>query len=163
MYRAMEIACAIDALEHNEDILARFREVFIHPRLSFWVHKQSHRAASRSHEIAQYAHDALSLVSRDKPTELDLRQVEDRYRRADKMYKKLERDDNRFAFCSTLFDISEAEQEKIEELRDQFSRELRNAKLELASVRKKIDETLVSLKNIQIPQSVPVEKVPLSK
>ncbi len=159
----LEFEIASGKLERSEDILARFKEAFIQPRLSFWVSKQSHNVAGKAHEIAQHTHESVSLVSRPKPSEIDLRQVEDRYRRADHSYKKLEKDNSRFIFCAALFQLSEAEQEKIEELRDQFSRELRNAKLELASVRKKIDETLVSFKNAQPAPEVPVEKVPLSR
>lgn len=160
----LELEIASGRLERPEDILARLKEAFVLHRLSVWIHQLSHKLAGESHQIAQYAHEGMNLVSREKPTELDLRQVDDRYRRAVSLYKKLEKENQRFLLSVSFFDLTQAEQEKVESLRDQFSRETRNANLELASIRKKIDERLISLKtNPPISSEIPIEKVPLSR
>ena len=90
------------------------------------------------------------MVEREKPTEMDLLQVDGRYKKADSLQRKFEREAQRFQLCLSLFDFNEAERERIEKLRDQFSRELRNSKLELASVRKRIDDKLVFIKNTHL-------------
>lgn len=163
----LELEVASGKLERQEDILARFKEVFVPVRLSSWVHRLSHSVATKAHEIAQLSHDAVTMVTRDTPSELDLRQVEDRYRRADAIYKKLEKENQRFLLSVSFLESTEAEREKTEHLKDQFSRELRNAKLELASVRKRIDERLVAYKNSISMIAPPVaqiteEKVPVT-
>jgi hypothetical protein len=163
----LELEVAAGKLERQEDILARLKEAFIPSRLSSWIHRLAHQAATKGHDIAQLSHDAINMVSGEKPSELDLRQVEDRYRRADAIYKKLEKENQRFLLSVSFLDINEAERGKIESLKDQFSRELRNGKIELASVRKRIDERLVAIKNAApaiLPPllDVPVEKVPLT-
>jgi len=149
---ALQLEVASGKLQRNEDILRRFQEAFILRRLAFWIKRISHRAATHSHEIAQYTHDAVATIEKDKPSELDLRQVEERYKKADSLYRKLEKENKRFLLAMSLFDLSEAEHEKVEAVRDVFSKELRNAKLELASVRNRIDEKLVAIKNIEFPQ-----------
>jgi len=166
---ALEFEVTSGKLERHEDILARFRDVFIRRRLSFWINRLSHMVAARAHEIASYTHDAMKYVDRDKPTEVDLSQVEGRYKKADSLQRAFERESQRFQLCLSFFDFNEAERERIEKLRDQFSRELRNTKIELASVRKRIDDKLVSIKNSQVtllssdvpPSSKPAE-LPLS-
>jgi hypothetical protein len=161
---ALELEIASGRLERQEDILARLKDAFILERLAFWVNRLSHDLATKAHQIAQWAHEGITLVQREKPTELDLRLVEDRYRRADALYKKIEKENQRFLLSVSFFVLSQSEQEKIEFLRDQFSRELRNAKLELASIRKKIDERLTALKTSQEPlRETPVSEVPLTK
>lgn len=162
---ALELEIVSGRLERREDILARFKEAFISRRLSAWTHRLSRVAATDAHEIAQLTHEAVSLVSSEKPHETDLIKVEDRYRRAENRYKKLERENQRFLLCLMLIHLSEAERERSEAVRDQFSRELRNAKIELASVRKQIDEKLVSLKNKEprAAAQVPVEPIPLAR
>ncbi len=156
---SLELEVASGQLERNEEVLERLKEAFVSKRLFLWVNRLSHRAATQAHEIAQLTHDAISVVGREKPTEIDLRLVEDRYRRADQVSNRLEKENQRFLLSASFFDSSDAEREKIEELRDLFSREMRNAKLELASIRKRIDERLVSLKNSQpLPQIVHQQK-----
>ena len=147
---ALEFEVTSGKLERHEDILARFRDVFIRRRLSFWINRLSHLVAARAHEIASYTHDAVKYVDRDQPTEIDLTQVEGRYKKADSLQRAFERESQRFQLCLSFFDFNEAERERIEKLRDQFSRELRNTKLELASVRKRIDDKLVAIKNNQV-------------
>jgi len=156
---SLELEVASGKLERTEEILERFKEAFVLKRLSFWINRLSHTVATKGHEIAQLTHEAVNFVSREKPTEIDLRVVEERHRRADHVYKKLEKENQRFLVSLSLFELTDAERTKVEELRDQFSRELRNGKLELASVRQRIDERLVALKN-QVPVQVPVEKIP---
>lgn len=163
----LELEVVSGKIDRNEDILSRFKDTFVSQRLASWLSRISHKVATQAHEIAQYTHDAMALVARDKPTELDLRQVEDRYRRADAIFRKLEKEDQRFMVSAALFDVNDVERERIELLKDLFSRELRHAKLELASVRKHIDDKLVALKNTH-PQpapvtTVPVEKIPVSR
>ncbi len=164
----LEFEVTAGKLERHEDILARFRDVLIRRRLSFWINRLSHMVAARAHEIAGYTHEAVKYVDRDKPTEIDLVQVEGRYKKADSLQRSFEREGQRFQLCLTFFDFNEAERERIEKLRDQFSRELRNTKLELASVRKRLDDKLVAIKNSQvtllaseIPPAKPAE-LPLS-
>jgi len=147
---ALEFEVTSGKLDRHEDILARFRDVFIRRRLSFWINRLSHRVAASAHEIASYTHDALKYVDREKPTEVDLSQVEGRYKKADSLQRSFERESYRFQLCLSFFDFNEAERERIEKLRDQFSRELRNTKIELASVRKRLDDKLVSIKNSQV-------------
>ena len=68
--------------------------------------------------------------------------------------------------ASAFLSVNEIEREKIEALKDLFSRELRHAKLELAGVRKRIDDKLTRLKDSQpsAPREVvPGEKVPVSQ
>ncbi len=147
---ALEFDVTSGKLERPDDILSRFRDAFVRRRLSFWILRLSHQVAARSHEIASYTHEAVRMVDREKPTEVDLLQVEGRYKKADSLQRRFEREAQRFQLCLSLFDFNEAERERIEKLRDQFSRELRNAKLELASVRKRIDDKLVLIKNSQM-------------
>ncbi len=165
---ALEFEVTSGKLERPEDILIRFRDAFVRRRLYFWTSRLSHLVAARAHEIASDTHEAIRMVDREKHTEVDLLQVEGRYKKADSLQRKFERDGQRFQLCLSLFDFNEAERERIEKLRDQFSRELRNTKLELASVRKRIDDKLVSIKNTQmtlLSSSIPAEKpaeLPLS-
>jgi len=161
----LELEVAFGKLERSEDILVRYKEAFVSPRLGHWLSGFSHAAASHAHQIAAHAHEAVQLVGQKKPTELDLRKVEEEYKRADLSYRKLEKDYHRYLVCVSFFEVAEADRAKMEELRDLFSKELRNAKIELASVRQRIDEKLVSLKNTPPPAAteVPVEKVPLAR
>lgn len=168
---ALEFEVTSGKLERHEDVLARFRDVFVRRRLSFWINRLSHIASARAHEIAGYTHEAVKYVDRDKPTEVDLSQVEGRYKKADSLQRAFEREAQRFQLCLSFFDFNEAERERIEKLRDQFSRELRNTKLELASVRKRIDDKLVAIKNSQVtllasdvppPSSSKPSELPLS-
>ncbi len=147
---ALEFDVVSGKLEQNEEILARLKTTFASRRLSSWLNHLSHVIAAQAHQIVQSTHEAVSFAMREKPTEVDLRQVEERYRKAERTYKKLEKESLRFLFQVSLFELAEAEREKVETVREQFSRELRNAKLELASVRKRIDETLVAFRNTQI-------------
>lgn len=151
---ALELEVVTGRLTRAEDILVRFKDVFTSRRLVSWLSRLSHVVAEKSHQIAKYSHDAVAMVGLEKPSELDLRQVEERSRRAESVFRNLEKENQRFLISLFLFDLNEAEREKAEFVRDQFSRELRNAKLELASVRKRIDERLTSIKNLQI-QAVP--------
>lgn len=149
----LELEVAAGRLDRDEDVLARFKEAFVSRRLSAWSGRLSHRVASLAHDIAGFTHEAVRIVSQEKPREIDLRLVEDRYRRAEVLYKKLEKENRRFVMSLSLFDLSEAEREQLESLKDLFSRELRNAKLELASVRKRIDDRLEALKNQEIREA----------
>ncbi|MCM8776191.1 MAG: hypothetical protein NC930_07590 [Candidatus Omnitrophica bacterium] len=152
---ALELDVATGRLERSEDILTRFKNAFASSRLFSWCGLLSRILAERSHEIARFSHEAVSLVSPENPSEVDLRQVEDRYRRAEALSRKLERENQRFLVSILLFDLNEVERQRVEELRDQFSRELRNAKLELATIRKRIDEKLTVLKDRQMLPSFP--------
>lgn len=160
----LEFDIASGSIEKKDDVMARFRQAFVSNRLSDWLAKLSHGVATRSHEIARNLHEAVSLVSRQKPAESDLRRVEDSYKKAASLCRKIEKQNNKFLICLALFSLSEAEKEAADELQDQFSKELRNAKLELSSVRKRIDNKLVHLKDAQPadPETVPVQELPLS-
>lgn len=160
---ALELDVASGRLNREEDILARLKEAFALKGLLAWTHRISYQASAKTHEIARFAHDAVNLVDRESPTEFDLRQVEDRHRRGEQIFKRLENENQRFLVSVSFFDLSELERERVEALRDQFSRDLRNAKIELASVRKKIDEKLVGLPPL-ISSEVPSEETaPLSR
>ncbi len=161
----LEFEVASGRLERNEDILVRYKEAFVSRRLSAWIKNLSHRVASLAHEVAAYTHEALTTVTQGKPSELDLRKVEERYKKADQVYRRLDKDNQRYLLCVSFFDLTEAEREHIETLKDQFSRQLRNAKLELASVRKRIDEKLTALKT-ELPSPAPqlsVEQIPAER
>jgi hypothetical protein len=167
---ALELEVVSGRLQNHEAILARFKDAFVSGRFHLWLHRISHDVAAKSHEIATLTHDAVTHVDHEKPSELDLRQVEERYRRAEALYKSLEKENQRFMVSLVWFDLGEAEREKAEILRDLFSRELRNAKLELAQVRKRIDERLVSLKpaftrpSLEKPAAqIPLEEAPASR
>ena len=164
---ALEFEVVSGKLERRDDILARFKEAYLSRRFGAWIHQLSRSVATSAHEIAGFTHEAVSFVSVSKPSETDLIKVEDRYRKAETRSKKLDRDNQRFLLCLSLFHLSEAERERVEALRDQFSRELRNAKLELVSVRKQIDDKLVALKNSErqtpTPSEAPVEKIPVAQ
>ena len=134
-------------IEHSEPILLRLKEAFVRPRLDRWTRQTSHALLSRAHEIAQFVHEALRLADLEKPSEMDLRQVEERHKRAEQIFKKLEKANQQFVVSVFFFELSDAEREKVETVRDLYSRELRNAKLELAGVRKHIDEKLVAIKD----------------
>ncbi len=149
--RTLEYEVVSGRLDRHEDILARYKEVFVRRRLAYWINRLSHLIAARAHEIASYTHESVRLVDREDPTEVDLQQVDTRYKKADNLHHRFDRESQRFLLSVALFDFNEAERERIETLRDQFSRELRNTKLELASVRKRIDDKLVLIKNSQIP------------
>lgn len=151
----LELDIASGKLTAAEPILSRIKETFVLKRLVRWIGRISSDSASKAQEIARCSIEAVGLVDRDKPSELDLRQVEDRTKRAEQFYKKLEKGNQRFLVSLSFFDLGEIEREKTEELKDQFSRELRNAKLELASTRKKIDDKLVALKNTPSAFSLP--------
>lgn len=155
----LEFEVASGRLERSEDILARYKEAFVSRRLAAWIKHLSHKVASLAHEIATYTHESLIAVSQGKPSEMDLRKVEERYKKADQGYRRLEKDNQRFLLCASFFDLTEAEREHVEALKDQFSRQLRNAKLELASVRKRIDEKLTALKN-ELPALPPAPAEP---
>jgi hypothetical protein len=148
---SLELDVASGRLERTDDILARFKESFISKRLAAWFARLTRTIASETARIAGYSHDAIDGVSREVPSEIDLNQVEDRYRRAEVLHRKLERENQRFLLGIWFFDLNESARSKTEDLREQFSRELRNTKIELASVRKRIDEKLVSLKNRDWP------------
>lgn len=167
MLSTLELEVASQKLERDQDILQRYRECFVSVRLAAWLQRLSHRVASMAHDIAKFTHEAVSHVESEKPSETDLRLVEDRYRRARQVCSRLDRQNERFLLSISLFRLTETEREKAEQIKDQFSRQLRNAKLELTDVRRRIDEKLISLKNNDLqpdqPSEVPVEKVPLSR
>lgn len=154
----LELEIASGRLEKTDAISARLKDIFVSPRLDFWIGKIAHAVAEKAHSLASFTHEALEIVNREKPSEIDLRQVEDRYRKAEGLYRKLEKENTRFLICLSLFDLIEAEREKAEWLRDQFSRELRNSKIELASVRKRIDERLVDIK-MERPLPLPAPEI----
>lgn len=163
---ALEMDITSGKLSDDGDILVRYKEVFTSRRLRLWVSRLHHTTAQKAEEIAAYCREALQTVAADTPTEFDLRKVEDNYRRADFSYQKLEKENIRYQLLTGLFDSSESELNRIHSLQDFYSRQLRNSKLELASVRKKIDEKLVQLKNSAAPQpqtEVKVEKLPVSR
>lgn len=161
---SLELEVVSGKIERSEAILARLKEAFVSRRFDFSLRNTAKSVSEKAHEIAKYTHDAISLVDRDKPSELDLRSVEERYKKAEAIYRKLEKDNLRFSATLTLLVLSDLEREKAEAVRDQFSRELRNAKLELASVRKRIDERLVSFKAVSRPAVVAplAEEIPIS-
>lgn len=136
-------------LERTELVVPRFKDAFVSARFENWLKRYSKVIVEKSAEIARLTKETLALVSVEKPSEMDLRQVEIRYHRAEIFYKQLEKSNQRFMVSMVAFYLTDVETEKAALLRDQFSRELRNAKLELASIRKMTDERLVSLKNSQ--------------
>lgn len=142
----LELEIASSRFERPELILSRYKEIFVSKRLDLWIRRTSKVLLERSHEIATNSRDAVSFVSREKPSEIDLRQVEDRFRRAEMNTRKLECEYSRFLLNYSLWVLNEVEQHKADELRDQYSKESRNAKLEIASVRKRIDECLIALR-----------------
>jgi hypothetical protein len=144
---ALEMDLISGKLERMELVVPRFRDAFVGSRFESWLRRYAGDVAAKSGEIAKYSKEAEALVGVEKPSEIDLRQVEDRYRRAESLYKQIEKSHQRFMTSMVAFYLSEAETDKAAIVRDQFSRELRNAKLELATIRKRIDERLVSLKN----------------
>ncbi len=152
---ALELEITSGRFERAEIILTRYKEVFVSQRFEFWLRQMAHTASQRAHEIASFCHEAISLVSREKPSEIDLRQVDDRYRKAVAQGEKLEKEASRFFFNYALWDLNEVETQKAETVRDQFSKELRNAKLEIASVRKRIDERLIALRPLLQQPPVP--------
>lgn len=144
---ALELDLISGKLERMELVVPRFKDAFVGSRFDAWLRGYAREVAQKASEIAKYSKDAEALVGVEKPSELDLRQVEDRYRRAESLYKQIEKFHQRFMTSMVAFYLSEVETEKAALVRDQFSRELRNAKLELATIRKRIDERLVTLKN----------------
>lgn len=159
---SLELEVATRRLDRDEDILARFKEAFISRRLVAWLGRLAHGVATKTEKLARFSHEAVSLVNREKPSEVDLGQVEDRTRRAETLHRQLEKENQRFLLSISLFDLSELSRAKVEELREMYSRELRNAKLEVASVRKRIDERLTALKNQTPVLPVPSPAVPVS-
>lgn len=143
----LEIDLLSGRLERMELVVPRFKDAFVNSRFENWLKTFARDIAEKSAEITKYSKEAVGLVSVEKPSEMDLRQVEERYRKSEQAYKLLEKNHQRFMVSMVGFTLSEVEIEKAALVRDQFSRELRNAKLELASIRKLIDDKLVSLKN----------------
>lgn len=148
---ALERDVAADRLEHSEDILERFKTAFLSRRLLVWMAGLSRTLAAETERVARFSHEAIHLTDRERPSEIDLNLVEERCRKAEAAQKRLERLEGRFLVSLSLFDLNEPARAKGEELRDQFSRELRTTKLEIVSVRKRIDEKLVSLKPRELP------------
>lgn len=155
----LELEIASGRFERAELILFRYKEIFVSKRLDLWLHRASRVLSERAHEIASNSHDAVKAVSGEKPSEIDLRLVEERFRKAESQAKKLELEYNRFTLNHSLWVLNEVEQIKTDELRDQFSKESRNAKLEIASVRKRIDERLIALRPLLQP-AIPTTAAP---
>lgn len=151
----LELDIASGRLERHEDILARFESAFVLRRLFQWIRHTSNSLETKTHEILRFAHDAATLADRDKPTELDLRQVEERYRKAEQGIRRLEKESQRFILSTSLFHLSSAERLRVEAVKDQFSRQLRHTRLEVAGVRKKIDDKLIRLKNSEPSRLLP--------
>lgn len=145
----LELDLISGRLERTELVVPRFKDAFVSSRFEGWLKRYAKTIVEKSAEIGKLTKETISLVSVEKPSEMDLRQVEIRYHRAEAFYKQLEKSNQRFMVSMVAFYLTEVETEKAALLRDQFSRELRNAKLELASIRKMTDERLVSLKNSQ--------------
>ena len=162
---ALELDLAAGKLQRPEDILGRFEESFIQERLASWLARLLRLVDEKTHEIIRLVHEAMTLAHQEKPSEMDLRHVEDRWRCAEALTRELEKENQRFLLSVSFFQSSKGERVKIEALKDSFSRELRNIKLELFDVRKKIDERLVSLKNkeLPLPSSMPLEEVPAGR
>ena len=161
----VEFELAAGRLNDEEDVLTRFRDAYVGSRLAAWLKRLTIALIDNSHEIGQFTREAVKLVGQDKLQEIDLRKVEDFYKKADQSYRRLEKACQRFLLSVSLFDLNEMEREKIEILRDHYSRELRNAKLELATVRRGIDDTLLVLKNTSRERftEISVEKRALSE
>ncbi len=145
----LEIDLISGRLERTELVVPRFKDAFVASRFEGWLKRYAQAVAEKSSEVAKLTKETIALVSVEKPSEMDLRQIEIRYHRAEALYKQLEKSNQRFMVSMVAFYLTEVETEKAALIRDQFSRELRNAKLELASIRKMIDERLVSIKNSQ--------------
>lgn len=165
---ALELEVVSGRLDRPEDILTRYKEAFILRRLFFWINRISHSTATKAHEVARYLHEAVTFVAESKPSESQIAQIEDRYRRANAIYRQLEKQHQRFLLNISFFNLLEIEREKIEELKDLFSKELRHAKLELSSVRKRIDDKLVSMKEGEkglpaVPAPRAIEELPLPR
>jgi hypothetical protein len=156
---SLEHDVAAGRLERNDDILSRFQEAFFLKRLYFWIQRTAHHISSQAHEIAQHLHETMRVVGETKPSEAQIAQMEDRYRKANGVYKKLDKAYQRYLLNISLFDLLEIEREKIQGLKDLFSKELRHAKLELAAVRKNIDEKLLSMKDGERKGLLEVEPV----
>lgn len=144
--RRLQSEMMVKALAKPEEWPARFQEASVSPRISASAKSISQDVLKKSHQMANYVQEALSVVSSEKPSEIDLIRVEDRYRKAEHLSRRLEKDHQRFVIAANLFCLGEAEQAKLDKLQDLFLREIRNSKLELASVRKKIDERLMLFK-----------------
>ncbi|MFA6599540.1 MAG: hypothetical protein WC352_01030 [Candidatus Omnitrophota bacterium] len=162
---ALELDVVSGKIDQEPEMLERYRNAYTPVRFSSWLDRTFIRAASRAKEVAKYTQEGLALVNRDMPSEIDLRLVEERYKNAEKVYRKLEKDNQRFQATVSLIVMTRLQQEKIERVRDQFSRECRNAKIELASVRKRIDEKLVAIRNAAIAEAAVavIESAPLLK
>ena len=155
-------------LKDQETILSRIRESAVSRRFELWIQRKSLAVTHKALELAGYAQDAIALVSRDKPTEIDLRQVEDRYKKAESLLRRIDTESARFSLLIALLSLGELENQKAAFLQDLFSRESRNAKLELATVRKRIDEKLISIKNDRLalpsaPLQASPRELPLSR
>ena len=150
---ALELDLFSGKAEKEQEILERYRNAYTPARFSAWIDRLSGQSVTLAKDIRRYAQEAIALVSREKPTEIDLYQVEDRYKRAESLCKRLEKSGQRFQAGISVMDTHVLQQAKIEYLRDQYSRDSRNARLELAGVRKRIDERLVALKNAAIAEA----------
>ncbi|MSR77702.1 MAG: hypothetical protein EXS63_05690 [Candidatus Omnitrophica bacterium] len=164
---ALHMEVASGKLERSEDILSRIKQAFISKRLSFWLSRISLETAKKSHEIAQYLHQSVSIIEQGRPSESQLTQMEERYRRSNQIFKKLDQSHQRFLLNISFFSLLDVEREKVDDLKDQFSKELRHAKLELASVRKRIDDKLHAMKDSERSEvtltEVPLEQIPVER
>lgn len=151
--RRLQSEMMVKPLAKPEEWPARLQEASVSPAIAASAKTISQDILKKSHQMANYIQEALSVVSSEKPSEIDLIRVEDRYRKAEHLSRKLEKDHERFVIAASLFCLGEAEQAKLDKLQDLFLREIRNSKLELASVRKKIDERLMAFKSQSLASS----------
>ncbi len=173
---SLEMDAASGKLDRSDDLLEQFQQAFISRRFNHWLERLSQQLGKVADEITLRLQDCIAVVNQSKPTEAQLGWMEDRYRKAVAKSSQLERRQQKFLLALSFLNLLDVEREKVETLKDQFSKETRHAKLELAGVRKKIDEKLQTLKESERSavaatvatasapaSSVPTEKVPVSR
>lgn len=132
----------------NEKLIqARIEDAFISNRFADWISQISYQTDTQAQGISALTNQILSTVQHGLPRELDLQLVEDHYKKAAAMLKKCEKAALRFSYSTKYLTTDALALTFIEEITDQFAREIRNARLDLASIRRQIDEHLVTLKN----------------
>jgi hypothetical protein len=152
----LELETASGNARGEAEILARLQDALISERFAAWLGAEQASFAAVAAQMVQSTREAVGGVTRKSLAETDIRRVEENYKKAESLSRKLEKRYQRFLLLLPFLDLTPREAERAASLRDLFSRDLRHSKLELAAIRRGLDEILLSSANPVASLSLPL-------
>lgn len=159
-FQDLELETASGNARGDAEILTRLQDALVSERFAAWLGAEQASFAAVAGQMVQSTREAVNGVTRKTLAETDIRKVEDHYKKAESLSRKLEKKYQRFLLLISFLDLNPRETERAASLRDLFSRDLRHSKLELATIRRGLDEILLSSANPVASLSLPGPQEP---